>query len=244
MVLLYYYTGQKHLRKILQKKRVKVSRYGLGRLNDPFEQTPYDISDVEFRFVHRRIIDTFARHIGLICLSKTRCSPAMWAHYADNHAGACLEIEVSFDHLIKIKYATEKLFQGADLKKFSDQLDFNDINHIKQIWGTKSKDWSYEEEHRFHVPLGNKVVIKELELYFMPFQEKSDNTFMLKRVFVGYRCAECISNLKDYVQDYQPGVEIIQTVPSYSSFKVVDQLDEHDVYFRELEGSAHENEGD
>ena len=218
---LYYYTGPEFLRDIVQQKRVKLSRYGrYGSLNDPFEQTAYDISNQDLRKVHKLQVDNLAKNLGLICLSETRHSPAMWAHYADNHEGACLEFEVTFDHVFKVEYQDEKLFKGLSLKTFSDHVN---IDNIKKIWGTKSKDWSYEKEHRMHVPLDNEVITKENEFHFMPFQVQQDNTFMLKRVFVGYRCREGISNLIRDVEDYPQSVEVIQTRPAFSKFEVVKQ---------------------
>ena len=218
---LYYYTGHEFLREILQDRMVKVSRYGrFGNLNDPFEQAAYDISNRDIRKVHKQQVDKFAQKQGLICLSKTRHSPAMWAHYTDNHEGACLEIEVTFNHIFKVKYQSNKLFPGLTPRTFSDHVN---RDNIKKIWGTKSENWSYEKEWRMHVPLDNEVVIKKDKLHFMPFQEIEDNTFMLKRVFVGYRCSKGISNLLDDVKYYPHEVGVIQTRPAFKRFKVVKQ---------------------
>lgn len=220
---LYYYTGGEFLRNILQDRRVKLSRYGrFGKLNDPFEQAAYDISNKDLRKVHKRVVDEFAQKQGLICLSKTRNSPAMWAHYTDNHEGACLEIEVTFDHILKVQYQTKKLFSGLSLANFSNHVT---IDNIREVFGTKSKDWSYEKEYRMHVPLDNDVVVKDGKGHFMPFQEIEDNTFMLKRVFVGYRCSKGISNIMDDVNDYPRKVDVIQTRPAFKSFKVKKQRD-------------------
>jgi hypothetical protein len=204
-LILYYYTGQKFLRAILQDKQVKLSRYGrYGTLNDPFEQAAYDTSDKDLRRVHKVQVDKFAQKLGLICLSETRYSPAMWAHYTDNHEGACLELEVKFDHIFKVKYQSKKLFPGLSLSAFGDRV--NEAN-IKEVWGTKSKDWSYEEERRMHVPLMADSVLKKGPNYFMPFQEMEDNVFMLKRVFVGYRCGKGILNIQNDVKGYPKRVE-------------------------------------
>lgn len=198
-----------------------MSRYGrFGTLNDPFEQAAYDISNRALRKIHKTQVDEFAQKMGLICLSKTWTSPAMWAHYTDNHEGACLEIDVTFDHLFKVKYQSNKLFGGLTLETLQDHVN---NENIKKIWGTKSKDWSYEKEYRMHVPLSNKVVQKEDNHYFMPFQEVKDNNFMLKRVFIGYRCSKGISKLREDVEDYPNAVDVIQTRPSFKQFKVVKQ---------------------
>lgn len=214
---LYYYTGHKFFRKILQDKRVKVSRYGrYGTLNDPFELAAYDTSNQDFRKVHKIQADELAQKLGLICLSKTRRSPAMWAHYTDNHEGVCLQFEVTFDHIFEVKYQTEKLFPDITLETFSDHVD---LDNIRKIWGAKSKDWSYEKEWRMHVPLDNDVVIKDGDYHFMPFQEIEGNTFMLKRVFVGYRCSTGISNIMDDVRDYPYKVDVVQTSPAFKKIR-------------------------
>lgn len=223
-MILYYYTGPKFLRNILKEKRVKLSRYGkYGALNDPFEQAAYDTSNEEFRKVHKRQVDVFAQKVGLICMSKTRHSPAMWAHYAGNHEGACLELEVTFDHIFKVKYKSKKLFPGLSPITFSQHVN---KDSIKKIWGTKSKDWSYEKEWRMNVPLDGDGILKVGSNHFMPFQEIEDNVFTLKKIFVGYRCSKGISNLQDDVRDYPQGVEVIQTRPAFKRFKVVRQKDE------------------
>ncbi|MBQ2263473.1 MAG: DUF2971 domain-containing protein [Loktanella sp.] len=222
ILILYYYTGQKFLRTILQEKQVKLSRYGrYGSLNDPFEQAAYDTSDRELRRVHKEQINKFALMIGLICLSETRHSPAMWAHYTDNHEGACLEIEVADDHVFKVKYQGEKLFPGLTLAGFKEKVN---IDNIKEVLGTKSEDWSYEKEQRLHVPLTPDKVRKMGENYFLPFQEHEDNVFMLRRVFVGYRCGKGILNIREDVKDYPKKVEVIQTRPSFRRFEVIDQV--------------------
>ena len=214
--------GHEYLRENLQKKRVKVSRYGkYGTLIDPFELTPYDISDQEFRSVHKGVIDSMAQKSGLICLSKTRKSPAMWAHYAKNHTGACLEFEVTFDHIFEVQYVSEKLFKGINIDTYRSHVN---IENIKVIYGTKSKDWAYEKEYRMSVPLDNPLVVRENNLHFMPFQRKTDNTFQLKRIWVGYRFELGISNIMDDVEKYRHEVEVIQTRPAFESFSVVEQV--------------------
>jgi DUF2971 family protein len=218
---LYYYMGHEHLRENLQKKRVKVSRFGkYGTLNDPFELTPYDISEPQFRSVQKSAIEEVAKIAGLICLSKTRCSPAMWAHYAKNHTGVCLEFEVTFDHVFKVKYKHRKIYKGITLETYDSYMN---LDNFQETLGTKAKDWEYEKEHRMFIPLDDPLIIKEKALHFMPFQQKKDNTFMLKRIWVGYRFELGILNIINDVKDYSHKVEVIQTRPAFKSFRVVKQ---------------------
>lgn len=215
--------GHEHLRENLQKKRVKVSRFGrYGTLNDPFELVPYDISDPQFRAAQKSAIDDVAKIAGLICLSETRRSAAMWAHYTNNHTGVCLEFEVTFDHVFKVEYKCKKMFKGITLETYDSYMNINNIQETLRI---KAKDWKYEQEHRMLIPLDNPLIIKENDLYFMPFQQKKDNTFKLKRIWVGYRFGLGISNIINDVKDYRGKVEVIQTRPAFKSFRVVKQRD-------------------
>ena len=220
---LYYYTGPEHLRENLQNRRVKVSRFGkYGSLNDPFELAPYDISNQEFRSVHKRAIDELAQKMGLICLSETRHSPAMWAHYAVNHTGACLEFEVTYDHIFKVRYDSEKLFKDISLDNYRDHLS---LQNFKEVYGTKSTDWAYEKEHRMTVPLDNQHIVRDNGLHFMPFQHKTDNTFQLIHIWIGFKCGLGISNIMNDIKDYRHKVEVTQTRPAFESFNVVKQKD-------------------
>ena len=220
---LYYYMGPQYLRDNLQKRRVKVSRFGkYGTLNDPFELSPFDISDPKFRDVYKAKIDGLAQNLGLICFSKTRHSPAMWAHYAEKHTGACLEFEVTCGNVIKVKYDSKKLFPGITVATFHKYIN---ANNLPEVFSTKSKDWAYEKEHRMHIALENKIVVKEGVHHFVPFQNEADFTFSLKRVFVGYRFELGISNLENDVKGYLHNVKVAQTRPAFRKFKVVRQRD-------------------
>lgn len=191
-------------------------------MNDPFELAPYDISDREFRTTHKKLVKEFAKKLGLICLSETKSSPAMWAHFTNNHEGACLELDVTYDSLFKVTYDNDKLFKGIDLTTYSTHVN---RDNIKTIYGTKSKDWSYEKEHRLLVPLNNPVVTSDGDNHFLPFHRKQDGSFVLKRIYVGYRCWLGINELSIDVKDYRHKAEVVQTRPAFGKFKVVRQKD-------------------
>lgn len=218
---LYYYMDHEHLRENLQKQRVKVSRFGkYGTLNDPFELAPYDISESQFRSAQKSASDDVAKTAGLICLSETRHSPAMWAHYTNNHTGVCLEFEVTYDPVFKMEYQCEKLFKGITLETYDSYMN---LDNFQEILGTKAKDWKYEKEHRMLIQLDDPLIIKENNLHFMPFHQKKDTTFKLTRIWVGYRFELGISNIINDVKDYRHEVEVIQTRPAFESFRVVKQ---------------------
>lgn len=219
---LYYYTGPDHVEENLKSKRLKLSRFGVdGKLNDPFELSAYNLTDKAFRKAHKRISKGFANKIGFLCLSATRQSPLMWAHYTQNHRGICLELEIEYEPLFKIRYEEERLFPGITLENHKQYLN---SGNIKKIMGTKSSDWSYEEEWRMQVPLDSDAVeIDDNDRFFLSFQNRRDLKFNLRKIYVGFRCNLGIKNLQRWVDDHRHKVEITQTRPAFDTFSVVKQ---------------------
>lgn len=91
------------------------------------------------------LISTFSRELGIYCLTKANDNILMWAHYAKNHEGYCLEFEATdytpvFGESQEVKYAEE--FPVLDL--------FTTPRHkqAELAFLTKFKGWEYEEEYR------------------------------------------------------------------------------------------------
>jgi len=221
---LHYYTSPDHLIESQTNKRLKISRY--NDVNDPFELAPFDISNKELRAVHHEQMGKLNARLGLICLSKTWQSPPMWAHYAKNYTGACLELEVTYDHLFEIKYRETKSFPGLTLEDFVTHIN---AKNIKEVFGTKAKEWAYEQERRLHVPLDHERVIHECkdgkDFHFLPFHVIPQKTFRLLRVYVGNNCRLGINRIKQATKSYRYSVDVVQTRPAFSKFKVVRQKD-------------------
>lgn len=221
---LYYYTGPDRIEQNLRNNWLKLSRFwAKGNLNDPFELAAYSLKDKEFRTAHRKVMQEFAKRIGFICLSQTRHSPLMWAHYANNHEGVCLELEVEYEPLFKVEYRSKKLFPQITLPTHKQYIN---NKNIKKVMGTKSKDWSYEREWRMHFDLENDAVRSDGNgMYFLPFQSRDGLHFQLKKIYVGYRFRLGIKNLQDLVKGYPGDVAVIQTRPAFQTFRVVRQVE-------------------
>lgn len=125
---------------IIRSKTLYGSRF--DKLNDPMEGY--------FRCLHEDAPSvlqmTLLRQDALICsLSRRYNIGLMWSHYADEHNGCCIEVEVtdtSWQEVI-VDY-NEKPFRIAE-----DSC----INDILKI---KSPQWKFEEEVRF-VCLSNEI---------------------------------------------------------------------------------------
>lgn len=72
----------------------------------------------------------------LCSLSKTATSSPMWALYADEHKGCCIELEV-----------TSKKWEKIEVK-YSNQMP-TALDDVKVIITTKSKEWQHQQEIRY-----------------------------------------------------------------------------------------------
>jgi len=99
------------------------------------------------------------------CFTKRHDSNPMWAHYADNHRGVCLEFrfmrpppEGSDAARAGIAFLTDPEFVGHYPVNYSNDFaqvtDIKDIGSAIRILHTKNPDWSYEQEVRF-IKLGD-----------------------------------------------------------------------------------------
>lgn len=87
---------------------------------------------------------------GLYCLSETCDNILMWAHYADNHQGFCLEFSNGdlrsspFPVSWPITYQEDRPI--VDMTVTTDDEKIDEILHLGLL--TKSRDWVYEREWR------------------------------------------------------------------------------------------------
>lgn len=90
--------------------------------------------------------------VGIFSLSKVCNDELMWAHYADSHAGYCIEYDL--DRLV-LEARTQ---WDTVLLEYSDEppsLDFSDVvgsetheKALQKMLGHKSSRWAYEDELR------------------------------------------------------------------------------------------------
>lgn len=85
------------------------------------------------------------RQFGVFCMTRKNNDILMWAHYADNHKGFCLEFQTGngfFARARDVHYANE--LPQANLLSSWDTV----IEHAAGALLIKAKDWQYEEEWR------------------------------------------------------------------------------------------------
>ena len=88
---------------------------------------------------------------GIACLSELDDSLLMWAHYANNHKGFCVEYELleiskqlAFTP-VPVIYSNEKTCVKS---LFPEHLEESVIKLVIDSLSTKSTEWSYEKEWR------------------------------------------------------------------------------------------------
>lgn len=209
----YKYYNAKWGLEAISRKRLKVST--IAETNDPFEfRALYSDTHHGTTNLQRWRSEENLRH-GFISFSRTRTNPVLWAHYADNHKGMCLEFEVD-----------DSLIQPVEYKR--SRLDLDDLEVRKRLasdrwedklfqFTTKFSFWRYEQEYRAFQDIADPRTTMENGIYFEPFGE----IFSLKRVFLGWnydqtKCARKLSTIKDI-----GSVKIDYVRPSLKSFHMI-----------------------
>ena len=110
---------------------------------------------------------------GLLSLSQNYDSILMWSHYAENHTGLVIELDLLEDpefflSPLKVKY--QKTYEPVNF--FGRTTD---LEYIKYVLATKSSDWDYEQEIR---------ILKD------SIGEFNFKKSIINKVYFGCRCAE------------------------------------------------------
>lgn len=105
----------------------------------------------------------------VICLSGRKDITSLWAHYADNHRGICIEYNLVntktkiFENLcFPIEYLDDYNLT-RDIKYSFNKKSFDFNLKIKPLL-LKAKDWSYEDEWR--IIFDNSILHENKELFY------------------------------------------------------------------------------
>lgn len=144
--------------------------------------------------------------------------PPMWAHYAGEHSGFCVEYEVADPGaLYGVEYVSVKEDIGPMMEGLQRELANGEIEHaefeetLRKLhlrWCTvKSRDWSYEQEVRALLP-------KAIAPYKGVNYPSSKAGLKLKGVYLGARCSKAN---RARLQEIAEGLHIFcrETEPDY-----------------------------
>lgn len=97
----------------------------------------------------RRIYDQQVARYGILSLCETSTSLLLWAHYADNHRGFCIEFDCTDARSMPIGVAMP--VQYTSDRPTVHPLGIRALGpteFVKRAFLTKSEEWSYEREWR------------------------------------------------------------------------------------------------
>ena len=202
-MLVFYFTSSKYCLTNLENRHLKVSVF--NNLNDPFELLGVEMTDKDVRKALTFERSQIAKSQGLICFSESKYDPVQWAHYADNHRGACLGFEIPDRLLRKVRYVAARLAKST--------LDEPDKQ--EKLFTTKFKHWDYEKEHRLLLDLGGR---NSTDGHF--FEAFSSN-MKLREIYIGCRSEITFEDIKQTYQSESNSVIIKHTRPAFKDFRIV-----------------------
>lgn len=100
--------------------------------------------------------------VGVSCFSESEDSLLMWAHYANNHRGICVEYDLLEINNI-LKFTAIPIIYSQERTRFNlfkpERIENDAIGLFIQSLTSKSPEWSYEKEWRIirdNVACGDK----------------------------------------------------------------------------------------
>jgi len=88
--------------------------------------------------------DAILERVGVCALGTNPSSPLLWAHYAQNHEGFCVQFRPAKDLRALIAHPVE---YSDDYPVITDMFEPAESRRLLPIM-RKSRDWAYEEEWR------------------------------------------------------------------------------------------------
>lgn len=169
-------------------------------------EVPEHAADIARRNVDSLVIDRVAwvmaerEKLGVLSLCDAPDNMLLWAHYADEHRGAVLELDVS--DLIASHRASDEIQAMAQVTYSDERIDF--IGRRLPLWMTlnyKSAAWAYEREWRLYRSL-SALRHKTGDIYVADLPPNA-----IKRIIFGVRAAAlCEESTVRFIQgnaDYQ-----------------------------------------
>jgi hypothetical protein len=201
--------------KSLYERRLKQSR--IHELNDPFELTPYDLTDPVIRQSFLQTREDIGSDRGMLCFSSAWCDPVIWAHYSDKHRGLCLGFEIpqmqgnsESDESHHVAYVSQPLPFPSDFENLPDHERFA---IVQRILFTKYQHWAYEQEIRVWAPLQNE----ENGLHYLEFDDK----LKLVEVIIGAKSTVTVNSIRRSLGAPAGQVKIIKARPARDRFEMV-----------------------
>ena len=215
-MLAYKFLDAKYGLKSLKERRLKQSR--ICDLNDPFELTPYDLTDLVIRKAFYQTRDDVGEVKGVLCFSADWRNPVIWAHYSDKHKGLCLGFDIpeikgdpENDDTDYVNYQRE-LFPCPNFDTMSEK---EYTAFTRTVLFTKFRHWEYENEIRVWAEL---QAAQEDDLNYVAFGEN----LRLKEVLIGQKCPLSKVVIAEVLGTLAEEVTIRKARAAYDRFEMVE----------------------
>jgi hypothetical protein len=147
----------------------ELKRYVCNLIESPAERSisikRFKRNPEEFVRLSASTFNEVKQSLGTLSLSKTHSDILMWSHYADNHSGQVLELDVLSDlEFFSIPLEMNYEIGYRPLKLFKDSKE-EALRNLK----TKARSWAYEQEVRIVKPYVGLCSIKRealTKIYF------------------------------------------------------------------------------
>lgn len=201
---------------------MKVSRF--GEFNDPFEMvmgnylSSADKEEYELIMSLSSTLSDGASYydfawdaqcgvrasVGVLCFTTKQDNLLMWAHYASNHKGICIEFDRNAEFFngqyknagICFGEAVEDHYQNiGELREVRYEIERptyvepSELEYDTESWFVKSPEWEYEDEQRLLLPLDLARKLPKLDFPFYPVDPS-----IIKSVILG--CQMSVSTKK------------------------------------------------
>lgn len=213
---LYYMTTLDTLEKfILPELRIRLSTF--DQVNDPFELLGARQTNREGRRHFAALYEHWVRTLGFVSFSDNWKSPLMWGHYARNHTGVCLGIEVPDQRVLPMNYQPERLELLLEMSPLEAAID-DEV--IKQVVTAKFKEWAYEHEWRYLAKLENKD--EATGFHYVEFSPD----FELREIIAGARCERSLVKIRKQVFGNTEEITMFKARAAFGTFSMVRQRTE------------------
>lgn len=201
------FVKKKYVEDILKKKRLYLARR--KDLNDPFEGCNFNVSlgvtgqsIPKALNIHHPIIEDRLNQHRILSLSENCKSPQMWAHYADNYRGFCLQFSTksTFSQIKPVKYIPSDTSHDEQRIKGGEK---EILEIITESYYKKCEEWKYEKEYRILKPVSQEYFefeIGELETIILGvnISEKNEELLMNQAKKYGIRVVKMFVSNENY----------------------------------------------
>ncbi|AXH61458.1 DUF2971 domain-containing protein [Providencia rettgeri] len=227
-MILYKYLSVDRAFKVLKDKTIAFTT--MDSFNDPFEFANLTAFP-DKQYNNENILDIFNdyskkfilnRESSILCLTRQQLNPLMWAHYADNHKGIVIGLnilETNFtsetENIIPAQYGSviytvtkpnyryiTPIFKENKIGLDTDYKSKN-LELLQRRYLYKSMHWSYEEEVRVVKATSGEDLINTEKKHVNLYKLKEKSIFS---IHIGMRCnQDDLARIKPYINK---GIEI------------------------------------